>query len=107
MRGRMQKYGAALLTRLAELLDADRVHKQISISAADLFGWCLIAHEQADGAIYTRHRHRAQWLQRDVLAAYERAGYVPMGRTYFVAGLCDAVGQLQRDTIARLVRSES
>lgn len=102
----MQKYSATHLARLGDLLDADRARNQISISAADLLGWCLIAYEQADGAIYARHRHRARWLQRDVLAAYERTGYMPQDRTYFVAGLRDAVGQLQRETSARVVRSE-
>lgn len=102
----MQKYSTVLLTRLRELLDGDRVHHQLLLSAADLLGWCLVAQEQADGAYYARHRHRARWLQRDVLARYEQAGYVPVGRRYFVAGLCEAVGQLQRETIARVVPTE-
>lgn len=103
----MQKYSGAVLSHLGDLLDADRVNKQVSISAGDLLGWCLVAQEQADGVRYARHRHRAHWLQRDVLVAYERAGYVPMDRKYFVAGLRDAVGQMQRATIVRVVPSET
>ncbi len=103
---RMQKYTAPLLAQLGALLDVDRAHRQISISAGDLLGWCLVAYEQADGARYARHRHRARWLQRDVLRVYGRTGYVPIDRKYFVAGLRDAVGQMQRETIARVVQAE-
>ena len=100
----MQKYSETLLTHLAALLETERSHRQISISAGDLLGWCRVAYIQADGTCYARHRHRARWLQRDVLLAYGRAGYVPLGQKYFVAGLRDAVNQLRRETIAHVVR---
>lgn len=103
----MQKYSTPLLARLGELLDSDRHHRLISISTTDLLSWCLIAHEQADGARHARHRHRARWLRRDVLAAYGRAGYVPIEGKYFVAGLRDAVGLLQRELLTSAARAEA
>ena len=103
----MQKYSESLLTHLTELLETERSHRQISISAGDLLGWCRVAYIQADGAYFARHRHRARWLQRDVLLAYGRAGYVPLGQKYFVAGLRDAVNQLRRETIAHIVRIDT
>ena len=102
----MQKYNVPLLARLNALLDVDQAHRQISISAGDLLGWCLVAYEQADGACYARHRLRARWLQRDVLRMYGHTGYVPIERKYFVAGLRDAVGQMQRDIIAHVVQAD-